>query len=415
MIVNAFERYSDDMTIAQITELIQNAIDSVADHGGGAVRVQAKPGEYVVNGLRLRSNITFEVCEGITLKSSGDENTFVQRPGPFEFKAAHTPICAFIHTEGCHDVTICGEGAIDGNYRLFIPEEQEDPTHLSFFKYPRPMLCYFEDCRNVRIEGITLKNTPFWTVHLVGCRDTTVSGVTIDNDMAMPNTDGIDIDRCSNTLIENCHISGGDDGVCLKCTEETERYGNCVNVHVRNCEIHSTSAAIKFGSSSFADFENCLFEDLTIRKTNRALGLQLRDGGSVRNIVFKNISLATKDAGPRWWGAGEPIYITLIPRTDSGDVSKGMIENLVFENVSGDVENGIIVYAQHPEQVRNIAMRNVRLTIHHDVTKPLAFDMRPCPEYKRDHLVDCGIYLKTNIETNGTSVLCQNVTTSIVR
>ena len=383
MDINVFDGYREGTSVAELTSAIQSAIDRVSEAGGGKVTLD-RPGEYLLNGLNLRSKVNFVIGKGVTIKASGDESTYTHRPGPFEFLRAQTPICAFIFTQHCHDVTISGEGAIDGNYRLYLADEQEDLTHLTFTKYPRPMGCYFEDCRNTRIEGVTFQNMPFWTVHLVGCVDTVATGVNIANDVAMPNTDGFDVDRCRNTLIEHCTIVGGDDGVCPKTTEETARYGNCVNLHVRDCRIRSTSSAIKFGSSSFGDFENFTFEDLTIEATNRALGVQVRDTGAVRNVAFRRIHLSTHDYGARWWGAGEPIYVTINARSDADDVSSCRIENVIFSDITGDADNGIIVYAPDPKQIRNVIIENVHLDLHPANPNRLVFDMRPCEESRRD-------------------------------
>jgi hypothetical protein len=72
------------------------------------------------------------------------------------------------------------------------------------------------DCAEVRLDGVTLANSPFWTVHPLYCRDVTLSHLTIRNPHDAPNTDGIDIDSCSGVLIEHCTINVGDDGIALK-------------------------------------------------------------------------------------------------------------------------------------------------------------------------------------------------------
>ena len=69
-----------------------------------------------------------------------------------------------------------------------------------------PMIQPFE-CRNVRIEGISLRDPPLWTINPVYCDDVTVTGITIKNPDDSPNTDGINPDSCRNVHISDCDIT----------------------------------------------------------------------------------------------------------------------------------------------------------------------------------------------------------------
>ena len=55
----------------------------------------------------------------------------------------------------------------------------------------RPPFIQFIECEDVKIEGLTIKNSPFWTVNPVGCNNVVVSGATILNPEDGHNTDGI--------------------------------------------------------------------------------------------------------------------------------------------------------------------------------------------------------------------------------
>ena len=71
-------------------------------------------------------------------------------------------------------------------------------------------------CANVRIEDVTVLNSPFWTIHPLYCDGLSIVNVTVRNPHDAPNTDGIDVDSCVNVLIEGCRIAVGDDGIALK-------------------------------------------------------------------------------------------------------------------------------------------------------------------------------------------------------
>lgn len=374
--IHVFDDYHEGMGPSEFAALVQCAIDDCAANGGGHVLLD-RPGTYLCDGLNLRSHVDLHVGTGVTLKGSGNEDSYTHRPGSFELLRNETPICAFIYALGCEGASVSGDGAIDGNYEVFILPDQGDEPHLRFYAYPRPMTLYFEGCRNTTITDVTVQNAPFWTIHLVGCTNTVARNVKIHNEMRMPNTDGFDIDRCDNTLIEHCEIITGDDGICPKCTEETAQYGNCTNLTARDCVIESQSSAVKFGSSSFGDFENCVFERLMIRDTNRGLAFQLRDPGSARNIAFRDITITTKGFSKEWWGSGEAIYLTLLPRDNDTDLTGRTIENVRFERIRGTVGAGVVACAEEPGTMRRITLHDVDLQVTRQFDGVQEFDVRP--------------------------------------
>ncbi|NLR09210.1 MULTISPECIES: glycoside hydrolase family 28 protein [Lactobacillaceae] len=357
------------------TATIQAAIDQCAAAAGGEVTIPS--GQYIIDGLQLKTGVTLSLEADAILQGSGHETRYTHRPGPFELNRNQTPISALIYAKGQRNIGITGEGQIDGNYRAFIYPDQTAAVHLKSYKYPRPMTIYFENCTNVTLQQLTITDAPFWTIHLVGCHNTEISHIAIHNELRMPNTDGIDVDRSQNTYIHDCEIITGDDAICPKCTEETAQYGNCTDLLVENCFLKTQSAAVKFGSSSFGNFENCQFRHLTIKDTNRGLAFQLRDPGSASNIRFEDITIATKPYSQEWWGAGEPIYITLLPRDATTDLSQQTIRNVIFKNITCEADNGILVAADVPAALNQITFEDVTLTLRHNVETPVAFDLRP--------------------------------------
>jgi hypothetical protein len=364
--------------ICNDTAAIQKAIDECSKAGGGKV-ILPENKSFLIGGIILKSDVELHLEKNSLLKGNGREEEYIFRPGPFERLKNDTPISGLIFSKNCTNIKITGEGSIDGNYKAFILDKHEDETHLSFYKYPRPMTVYFEGCKNVTLSDITIQNAPFWTVHLVGCSENNIRGVKIYNEMRMPNTDGLDIDRCKNTIIRDCTIITGDDAICPKCTEETAQYGDCENLLVENCTLVSASSAIKFGSSSFGNFRNCLFNNITIKDSNRGLAFQLRDTHNAENIMFKNINISTKRYSYAWWGRGEAIYVTCVTREDGMVIGK--IKNVVFENINCETENGIFIYSDVPDSIEEITLRNINLTFRRVTDFELSqYDLRPCKD-----------------------------------
>lgn len=390
-----------------ITYILQEAINSCHNNGGGTVIIPSGK-KYVIGGIYLKSNVELHLQKNSILMGNGDEKSYIKRPGPFELFRNNTPISGLIYAKGEKNIKITGEGEINGNYSEFILPNQENEVHLKFYKYPRPMTIYMENCKDIFINEITIKDAPFWTIHLVGCIDTIIQNIKIFNEMRMPNTDGIDIDRCKNTLIKDCIIFTGDDAICPKCTEETAEYGDCINLFVENCHLISQSSAIKFGSSSFGNFINFKFRNLKIENSNRGLALQLRDTGNAENILFENISLTTQRYSANWWGAGEPIYVTVCRRDINTKI--GNIINVTFRNINCETENGVFIYGEEKGSIKNIILDNIKLTFRRVTNYELnEYDLRPYYDEKnyiiRENISPCYAENIENLVLNDISII----------
>ena len=133
-------------------------------------------------------------------------------------------------------------------------------------KPERPFTFFLLGCHNVTFRDITIRDGALWTVRLSGCDDVLIHGVRIDNDLKLPNNDGIDLDRCRNVHITDCHIVSGDDCIVLKTCAETAAYGDgCENIDVRGCTLMSTSIALCVGCECMAPMRNIIFDACVIR------------------------------------------------------------------------------------------------------------------------------------------------------
>jgi hypothetical protein len=176
------------------------------------------------------------------------------------------------------------------------------------------------------------------------------------------NSDGIDIDGCKDVMISDCHISTGDDAICLKSTNRDGKYTNCENITVTNCTLTSTSAALKIGTETFGDFRNIVFSNCVISNTNRGIGIFVRDGGTVSDVIFSNITMRTDRKHFNWWGDGDAIHFVLLKRTPQSKL--GTIRNILVENVVAHGQ-GTSLVSGHPEkELENITLSNVQLFMH---------------------------------------------------
>ena len=351
---------------------IQSAIDACTAAGGGRVVIPAG-GTYRSGSFTLKSNVDFHVEAGARLLSGSDEADFPLRV----FNTGEeTDKRLWIAARNAENITISGRGEIDGNCFAFADEE--GPYGFRKAKRWRPAMTCFEACRNFTIRDVTFRNAANWALHFTGCDGILVDGIRILNSLKFPNCDGIDPDHCRNVRIANCHIEAGDDCIVLKNTRPFAHYGPTENVVVTNCTLVSTSSAIKVGTESVDTFRNLIFSNCVISRSNRGLSLHLRDEGDIENVIFSDMIVETRRFDEMWWGAGEPIYITAVPRDPQTRV--GAIRNVRFRNILCRGENGVFLYASELGRIENVTFDQVRVDIVKTSRWPAdRCDLRPCP------------------------------------
>jgi len=177
-------------------------------------------------------------------------------------------------------------------------ETNEDYITSMKRRFFRPPFIQPIRCKNVRIEGVTIVNSPFWTINPEFCENVTVDGVTIANPLS-PNTDGINPESCRYVHISNCHISVGDDCITLKSGRDLQaRNLNFPdeNITITNCTMLAGHGGVVIGSEMSGGVKkvvisNCVFDgtDRGIRiKSTRGRGGVVEDI-QVNNIVMKDI------------------------------------------------------------------------------------------------------------------------------
>jgi len=294
------------------TKAIQRAIDDAFQAGGGLV--YAPPGTFLTGGLELKSRVTLYLSAGCVLLGSGSLDDYAYHPGPHTEGDANGHHLIF--AQNADDVTLCGPGTVDGQGSAFwqnrntpwtSPEEARKNGAMWYYHYkvkdddrrPSPMV-EFAQCRNLRISGITLKNSSGWTLRPIACQGVVIDGVRIHNPNYGPNTDGMDITCSSNVFVSNCDIFTGDDAICLKSENP---YGEVLpsrNITITNCTLVTPLNAFKIGTATQGAFENIAFSNSVIysessspqqERTIGGIAIEMVDGGSVDGVVISNIRM----------------------------------------------------------------------------------------------------------------------------
>ena len=219
------------------TAAIQHAIDEVAAKKGVLL---VPPGIYRTGELRMKSHLTLHLAPGAVLKGTGSVTDHpVGELGT-----------QLIHFIDCENVRIQGRGVIDGQGRALRLSGQNASASRS--KLIRSLRA-----RNIVMEGVILRDSGTWGVHLIESENLRFSGVklisnTIYDDPAFPweaNTDGFDPDNSSHVLIEKCFISSNDDSIAVKL-----RYGvrrDISDIVFRDNVCWTVKSALKIGSEVY--------------------------------------------------------------------------------------------------------------------------------------------------------------------
>lgn len=387
---------------------IQRAIDACSASGGGSV-VFPSGKTFMAGPLHLKSNVDLHLQPNSVLLANPDEAVYTESA----FRENRGEGMMWISGKDIQNISITGRGRIDGNGVAFMGRKLSDSYELKPVTDfdPRPHVLTLVNASNVKINSVTIANSAYWTVHLVGCYDVAISNISLLNNLKIRNGDGIDIDHSRKVRISNCFIESGDDCICLKNRREFEEYGPCEDVVVTNCIMTSRSCAVKIGSENMDAIRRVLFDNCIITKSNRGIGIQNRDEGTVSDVTFSNMTVDCRLFSDVWWGKSEPIYVTSYPRArgnhkDAGwrfpkGATKGAcgeVSNIRFIDIYSTSENGIFLGCDEPGKIRNVTLDNIDLTL----LKPAqyeggVFDRRPCEGEGFIKAPSSGIYTE-NIE-----------------
>jgi polygalacturonase len=272
------------------TEKIQAVIDRCAQEGGGVVVVPE--GEFLTGALFFRQGTHLHVRECGVLKGSERISDFPIATTRIEGETCKYFV-ALVNADGLDGFTISGKGTIDGNglpyWQEFWIRRKWNPQCTNK-DAQRPRLTYVSNSRNVTIQDVHLINSPFWTNHVYKSDHVRYLGCYIyaptENIWAPepkrggPSTDAIDIDACSDVIVDGCFMHVNDDAVVLKggkgtWADKDSTNGPCERILIQNCRYGRVHGCLTLGSESLHD-RNIILRNCEAESANRVLWLKMR-------------------------------------------------------------------------------------------------------------------------------------------
>jgi Glycosyl hydrolases family 28 len=373
------------------TQSIQKAINEAAAAGKGARVLVPRGRRYLIGTLELKGDIDFHLEGDAELLVSTNKDDYSGGGA--------------IVARNAHGLKISGTGSINGRALEFMTHYDKD-NEWWIPKDWRPRLILLTACNNLQVRDITITKAPSWSLHMLGCENVLIDNIKIQNNLDVPNCDGIDPDHCRNVDIRNCHIVCGDDAIVIKATRQEEDFGPSANIRVRDCILETQDSGVKIGTETTQDIYNIKFERCEIKTSCRGLTIQLRDEGNVFNIEFSDITFVSRYHSDPWWGRGEAISLTAIPRTPGTKV--GTIHDIVIKNIKGKAENSVRINGTKESRIKNVKLENVAITLDRWTKyKGGLFDNRPTKAYPDiENHGNPGFYIRyaDNVEIKNCSV-----------
>ena len=288
---------------ADDTKAIQAAILACPKDG----RVLIPAGKYCITSIFLKSNVKLELEEGTELCGIEDHSAYPVFPGMIPstdgkdeynlgtWEGNPLPMYAGLITGiDVENVVIYGKGVINGNASKKDwwnePKKMKDAY--------RPRLVFLSHCKNVTLQGITLQNSPSWTIHPYFSEELGFYNITVSNPFDSPNTDGLDPESCKNVVAAGVKFSLGDDCIAVKSGKiyMGRKYKRpSENIVITHCLMENGHGAVTIGSEMSGGVRNLVVENCAFHNTDRGLRIKTRRGRGrdaiLDEIIFRNIEM----------------------------------------------------------------------------------------------------------------------------
>ncbi len=297
------------------TRAFEKAISALDKKGGGHLVVPE--GLYLTGPISLKDCIDLHLERGAVVLFSPDKTLYLKdgsvKPG--------------ISASKRHDVSISGEGIIDGNGSFWRPVKRSKVSDVEWKDYLskggevtedgslwyaynlvgqeniaadarsqerlRTHLVRFTDCRRVSVTGVTIQNSPKFHLVPSRCEDVVFEGVTVRCPWNAQNGDGIDIMQCRRVVVRHCTVDVGDDGICMKggAGAKALKDGPCKDILIEYNTVFHAHGGFVIGSEFSGGMEDITVRHNTFSGTDTGLRFKSAPerGGHCRNIRIHDI------------------------------------------------------------------------------------------------------------------------------
>ncbi len=391
---------------------------------GSRVRIPA--GVFRFTNLFLKSDITLEIAKDAVLSAIPDSSRLPVLPGRIacsdgkgEFLPAswegepvdsYTGILTGMYVE---NVVICGQGVLEGNadFENWWTQGKLRGTPA------RPRMMFFNHCKNIVVQGITVRNAPAWNLHPYFSEHLQFYDLHIESPEGSCNTDGLNPESCRDVQIAGVFFSVGDDCIAVKSGKlymgKTYKTPSR-DILIHNCLMEKGHGGVTIGSEIGAGVDNIVVRNCRFVNTDRGLRVKTRRGrgedSRLRGIVFDGV---TMEGVPTPFVIncfyycdpdGKSDYVSSKEKLPVDERTPG-VGDIVIRNVScRDCHvAGVYFYGLPEAPIESIRMENVRIAFAENTSEGMAAMMSGCEKCSRK-----GIFIRNaekavliNVELSG--------------
>ena len=273
------------------TAALQKAIDAIAADGGG-VLVLTK-GVWNSSSLFFRPGVHLKIEKDAVLRGPKDGAATPRVPTRMEGESV-VYNAALVNADQCDGFTLYGEGMIDGNgektWRAFWAGREAarkgGRPEFRNMTLPRPRNVYVSNSRDVRVSGLTIKDSHFWTTHFYKCARVKIDHVRITapgpkDPVKAPSSDAVDFDVVRDAHVWDSFFDVNDDGFALKGgkgfrAEQKPENGPNMRILIEGCAFGPvTHSALTCGSEA-VECREIVLRDCRLDGSGNLLNLKSR-------------------------------------------------------------------------------------------------------------------------------------------
>ncbi len=308
------------------TDVINKVIQKCSAEGGGMVIIPA--GLWNTAAITMQSNVNLHLEEGALVSFSAYlddyqlvkgkipslingsklENVAITGPGIFNGSGDKwRPVKKSKMNDDMWKDMVKSGGVVTEDGSIWYPREKaleaekllkskkyKDMTEEEIEQtkpYLRSYMLSLDKCKHVFIEGVTLQNSPKFSMIMRSCDEMVLKNVKALNEWWAQNADGLDISACKNVLVYDCTVNTGDDGICMKSSHEKPDQYRLENIVIKDSKVYHAHGGFVIGSNTDGKIRNIYVNNCSFSWTET--GLRFKSGadrgGLVENIFVDGI------------------------------------------------------------------------------------------------------------------------------
>jgi len=374
--ISGYGAIGDGKTIN--TSAIQATINACTTSGGGIILIPK--GVFITGAIFLKQGVNLRIEKGGVLKGSTKQDDYPQIMTRWE-GIERKWTSALLNIIDVNNIEIGGEGTIDGsgtewpkiirqNSQQF--QEFTQATRDSLMKIPRlgrPRLICFQNCKNVNISNLKLRNQAVWCLHILYCKNVEVKNLNIRAEHSILSSDGIDIDSSSDVYISGCDIDVNDD--CISIKSGKDENGLLINrpsknIMIEKCHFGYGHGGVALGSETSGGIRNVEIRNCVVDSGNWApirFKTQPSRSGIVENITYRNIEI--KDVRQAFEFNME---WRMVPPIASPAKVLPIVRNVRFININGKAYSLGNIHGLNDSPITNVKFINCNISAQRGLT-----------------------------------------------